>query len=240
MTVRALTRVIAIQHHECETLGAISDALARSGIDFNQLLLCEGSPEPDIAPCDGLIVLGGPYSVCRPEGHPRLLRELALIRRALALGRPVLGICLGSQLVAAALGAKVHPAAAPEIGWLPVRLEAAGKDDRLFHGLADSFVTCVWHGDVFDLPPGAVSLARSRMTASQAYRYGANVYGLLFHLEMKPEMVAACVNAFEPGLRRAGIDPDECLIQAQSHLNAIEPTAATVFDRWAALVRSST
>ena len=234
-----MPRVIALQHHECETLGAISDALRRAGIPFMHRMLSEGFPDPDVAAWDGLIVLGGPYSVCRPERHPVLLRELALIRQALALGRPVLGICLGSQLVAAAIGASVRRAEAPEIGWLPVRLEAAGKEDPVFQGLPDSFVTCVWHSDVFDLPPGAVSLARSRMTPSQAYRYGPNVYGLLFHLEMKPYMVAACVGAFEPGLRRAGIDPDECLIEAQSHLNAIESAAAAVFDRWAALVKDS-
>ena len=235
-----MTHVIAIQHHECETLGAISDALARSGIHFSHLMLSERSPDPDIAAWDGLIVLGGPYSVCRPDCHPRLRRELALIRQALDLGRPVLGICLGSQLVATALGGRVYRAPAPEIGWLPVRLEAAGKDDRLFQGLPHTFTTCVWHGDVFDLPAGAVSLASSQMTASQAYRYGDNVYGFLFHLEMKLDMVAACVGAFEPGLRGAGMDPDECLIQAQSHLSAIERTAATVFDRWTALVRSVT
>jgi GMP synthase (glutamine-hydrolysing) len=162
-----------------------------------------------------------------------------VIRRALALGKPVLGICLGSQLLASALGAEVRAAEAPEIGWLPIRLEPAASDDRLFHDLPSSFTTCVWHGDVFDLPRGAVSLARSATTQCQAYRYGTAAYGLLFHLEMKPEMVAACVTAFEPRLRKVGIEPEHCVAEAAGHITAAAPVAERVFGRWADLVRKA-
>jgi GMP synthase (glutamine-hydrolysing) len=137
--------------------------------------------------------------------------------------------------LAAALGANVRAAKVPEIGWLPVRLEPA-HHDRLFHDLPASFVTCVWHGDIFDLPAGAVALARSKMTACQAFRYGTNAYGLLFHLEMKPEMVAACVSAFEPRLRQAGIDPTHCIIEAADHFKRLLAVRETVFNRWAELV----
>jgi GMP synthase (glutamine-hydrolysing) len=139
-------------------------------------------------------------------------------------------------MLAAVLGARVRSAETPEIGWLPVRLEPAARDDRLFYDLPTSFVTCVWHGDMFDLPPGAVSLARSEKTPCQAFRYGTNVYGLLFHLEMQPNMVAACVSAFESRLRKAGIDPAHCLAEAEGHLARLAPVAETVFGRWANMV----
>jgi GMP synthase (glutamine-hydrolysing) len=232
-----MARLLVLQHYGCETLGAIADALRLSEIEWSYVSLADGSSAvPDISDAQGLIVLGGPFSVYHPERHPFIRDEIELIHSALALSKPILGICLGSQLLAAALGAMVRPAEDPEIGWLPVRLEPAARNDRLFHDLPDSFVTCVWHGDVFDLPVGAVSLARSRMTACQAYRYRANVYGLLFHLEMKPEMVAACVGAFESRLRDAGIDPNHCVTEAKDRLTALAPVAETVFRRWAELV----
>jgi GMP synthase (glutamine-hydrolysing) len=204
---------------------------------WNYVSLTDGrAATPELADVAGLIILGGPLSVYQSDRYPFLRSETDLIRRAIELGMPVLGICLGSQLLATALGAKVQAAKAPEIGWLPIRLEPAANADRLFRDLPASFVTCVWHGDVFDLPPGAISIARSEMTPCQAYRYGSNVHGSLFHLEMKPVMVAGCVSAFEPRLRQAGIDPDHCLAEATGHLAALAPVAETVFGQWAELI----
>lgn len=232
-----MARVIVLQHYGCETLGAIADALQRLRVECDYFSLVDRrSATPDIGDAQGLIVLGGPFSVYDPERYPFVQREMEVIRRGLDLGRPILGICLGSQMLATVLGGEVRAAVAPEIGWLRVQLEPAARDDRLFHNLAESFVTCVWHGDIFDLPPGAVSLARSTMTACQAYRYGANAYGLLFHLEMKPEMVAACVHAFESRLHQAGIDPGHCVAEAVERLAAVAPVAETVFNRWAEMV----
>ncbi len=232
-----MARVIVLQHHGCETLGAIGDALRRAQIEWSYLSLADpASPAPEVGEADALIVLGGPFSVYLPEYHSFVRREMELIRSMLELGRPILGICLGSQLLAAVLGAAVYRASAPEIGWLPVELEPQACDDRLFHGLPSSFITCVWHGDLFDLPRGAVSLARTQMTRCHAFRYGTNVYGLLFHLEMQPAMVAACVNAFEPRLRQVGIDPARCVAEADAHLARLAPVAETVFRRWAELV----
>ena len=236
-----MTRVIALQHYGCETLGALGDALAKALIEWEYVSLTDGqTPVPDLSGVDGLVVLGGPFSVYQPERYSFVRSETELIRKVLALGKPVLGICLGSQLLASALGAKVRAAEAPEIGWLQIRLEAAARDDRLFHDLPESFITCVWHGDIFDLPRGAVSLARSQMTPCQAYRYGATAYGLLFHLEMKREMVASCVTAFEPRLRKAGIEPEHCLAGADGHISAAAPVAERVFGRWAELVQAGT
>jgi GMP synthase (glutamine-hydrolysing) len=232
-----MTHVIVLQHYGCETLGAIADALHCWQTEWSYFCLAENpTAAPDISDAEGLIVLGGPFSVYRPECYPFVRGEMELIRSALELGKPILGICLGSQLLAAVLGAKVRAADAPETGWLPIQLEPAAHGDRLFHDLPPSFVTCVWHGDVYDQPPGAVVLARSEMTPCQAYRYGSNAYGLLFHLEMKPEMVAACVTAFESRLRLAGIDPADCVAEAAGYLTKLAPVARTVFGRWTEMV----
>ena len=235
-----MPRVITLQHYGCETLGAIADALRRSRIEWSYFSLADRpSATPGISDAQGLIVLGGPFSVYHTERYPFVRTEMELIRGAVGLGKPVLGICLGSQLLAAVLGSKVRAASTTEIGWFPIQLEPAARDDRLFHGLPSPFVTCVWHGDVFDLPRGAVSLAHSDITQCQAFRYGTNVYGMLVHLEMQPKMVAACVSAFEARLRQAGIDPAHCVAEAEGHLAEIAPVAETVFRRWADLLIAS-
>ena len=140
--------------------------------------------------------MGGPMGVYEQDRYPFLRDELRLIEAALKDGRPVLGVCLGSQLLAAALGAKVVKGPGKEIGWYPVSLLAGARDDRLFGSAPDSFTPLHWHGDVFDLPAGAVALATSEKTPLQAYRYGENVYGLLFHIEPDAAIVAGMVRDF--------------------------------------------
>jgi GMP synthase (glutamine-hydrolysing) len=124
----------------------------------------------------GLIVMGGPMGVYEEARFPFLRRERNLIERALADRVPVLGICLGSQLLASALGAPVRKGLRKEIGWHPVYLEDAAGDDPLFRETPVEFDAFHWHGDVFDLPTGAVRLAHSSLTEYQAFRYGENAY----------------------------------------------------------------
>ena len=150
----------------------------------------------------GLIVMGGPEAVYQLDRYPYLRDEIALIENALKAGRPVLGVCLGSQLLAAALGANVRRAAHKEIGWYPVRLRSEAKDDRLLGGVPEEFVACHWHSDIFDLPGGAVPLASSELTELQGFRYGENAWGLLFHAEMTQQIVAALVSEFGEGLKK--------------------------------------
>jgi GMP synthase (glutamine-hydrolysing) len=125
---------------------------------------------------------------------------------------------------------------AREIGKLPVELDSVACDARLFHGLSSSFVTCDWHGDAFDLPPGAVSLLRQEVTLCRAFRYGTNLYGLLFHLEKRPKMAAACLSAFESRIRQAGVDPAQCDAETERHVVKLVSVAETIFRRWTELV----
>src|SRR5262249_25507763 len=141
-----------------------------------------GQPIPrSIGEAAGLIVMGGPMGVYEQDRYPYLTDEIRLIEDALGVGKPILGICLGSELLAAALGAEVRRATSKEIGWHRVSLTDSALEDKLLSGIDSSFMAYHWHGDEFELPVGAVALIRSDATANQAFRYGDRAYGFLFH-----------------------------------------------------------
>jgi len=134
-----------------------------------------------------IVIMGGPMSVNDPL--PGLAEELKLIERALHDATPALGICLGSQLIAKALGARVYRNAELEIGWAPVSFTPAAQADAIFGPMKSPTQFFHWHGETFDLPKGAEWLAYSHKTRHQAFRYGRGVYGLQFHPEVTPEMI---------------------------------------------------
>lgn len=243
-----MAKVWVLQHHPAENLGAIAQALEAAALTWQYVRVFDGDTVPaEMKGADGLIVMGGAEAVYRLDRYPYLRAEMRLIEDALKAGRPVLGVCLGSQLLAAVLGANVRRAAHKEIGWYPVRLRPDAKDDRLLRGLADEFaeessrefVACHWHGDVFDLPAGAVPLASSELTELQAFRHGENAWGLLFHAEMTQRIVAALVAEFGKGLKRVGIDGDEILASTPRYLPALSKIAETIFGRWAAQIQET-
>ena len=235
-----MAKVWVLQHHPAENLGAIADSLESAALAWQYVRVFDGHPVPaDMKGAGGLIVMGGPESVYQLDRYPYLRAEIALIENALKAGRPILGVCLGSQLMAAVLGVNVRRAAHKEIGWYPVTLRSGAKDDRLLRGLPEQFVACHWHGDIFDLPAGAVALASSELTEVQAFRYGENAWGLLFHAEMTQRIVAALVSEFGEGLKRVGIDGDEILASAPCHLADLSKIAETIFGRWAAPIQGT-
>ncbi len=181
-------RVLVFRHVPFEGLGWIEPALCARNIEieYADLYLPE-TRLPEISAFDGLIFMGGPMSVNDPL--PYLAREMCAIRDAAARRQPVLGICLGAQLTAKALGARVYPAAQKEIGWFDVHLTDAAQDDPLFAGIPRTASVFHWHGETFDLPPDATLLASSERCAHQAFRLGDSIYGLQFHLEITPEMI---------------------------------------------------
>jgi GMP synthase (glutamine-hydrolysing) len=232
-------RVLVIQHVASEPPGSITSALAAAGVDMTIVRVHEGQPVPRALPAGfaGLVVMGGPMAVYESHRHPHLDDELALIFACVKAGIPVLGVCLGSQLLAAALGAKITPGGRKEIGWYSVWLEDAASDDPLFAGIESPFMGFHWHGDVFPLPAGAVALARSEMTPLQAFRHGANAYGLLFHLEVTGAQVSGMAADFAGELRAAGITPGPITAGVAAHGGALEALGRRVFARWAALLR---
>jgi GMP synthase (glutamine-hydrolysing) len=170
--------------------------------------------------------MGGPMGVYQADRHPHLIAELRLIEHAVTNDLPIFGICLGSQLLAAALGANVRPQGTQEIGWKPVWRSDAS--DAVFGTLPDEISPLHWHGDVFDLPPGAVALARSEMTPLQAFRHGRHRYGVLFHLEVRAAELAGMAQAFPEELALGG----PVLEEAPARLAHLRPLAERAFDAW--------
>lgn len=173
--------------------------------------------------------------VSEQDRHPFLSDEMRLIEQALKADRPILGVCLGSQLLAATLGAQVVRAASKEIGWHRVTLAPAAKEDRLWSGVKPSFVAFHWHGDVFEVPQGAVVLASSTATACQAFRYGERAYGLLFHLEVTQEVIKKMAKTFAGELWEARVAADRLIRETQAHLPDLHRVGHAVFNRWAGL-----
>ena len=169
--------LLAIQHVPWETPHRILDACA--GLDVHTVKPLAGQPLPDHDEVSGAVVMGGPMNV-DDDRHPELATEREWLAEAMRRELPVLGICLGAQLLARALGAEVRPGERPELGYVPV--EILEPDDPILGGLAPSATVLHWHGDVFDLADGATHLARSAQTEVQAFRHG-NAWGVLFHSE---------------------------------------------------------
>jgi len=234
-----MSDVRILQHVRPEPPGTIAEALDDRGLSHRTTRIFRDDPVPDTLDADGLVVMGGPMGVEDLDDRPHLSRELTLIEQALQDDRPVLGVCLGSQLLAHVLGADVRSAPQKEIGWDDVILTDAAADDPLFHDVGDPFTAFHWHGDVFALPDGAVSLARSAQTEHQAFRYGDTAYGLLFHLEVTPKTVAWMTKAFQDELADDGLDGAAIRRAAMTHEATLRDTARTVFGRWAELVGAS-
>ncbi len=184
-TGRSRTAAV-IRHVPHEDLGLIEAALAGAGIGYRYYGPDELAAIP--AGYDFLIILGGPWSLY--DNYPWLKSETAFVRAAIDAGIPVLGICLGAQLIAASLGADVLPCGAREIGWYGIELTPEGVQDALMGRLHPEETVFQWHGDTFELPAGAVHLAASPLCRNQAFRYGDKVYALQFHLEVTAAMVA--------------------------------------------------
>jgi GMP synthase (glutamine-hydrolysing) len=179
-----------LRHVSHESAGTLEGVLSEMEVNFRYIdLFAPECEPPDLKMVSGLVVLGGPMNVDEVERHPHLAWEVSLIKQALAAGLPVLGICLGAQLLAKALGARVYPNQVKEIGWYRINLTPHADRDSLFEGSGKQITVFHWHGDTFDLPPGAVRLAQNELCPNQAFRYGRSAYGLQFHIEMTAEMI---------------------------------------------------
>lgn len=229
--------VWAIQHIECETPGTITDALKAEAISLQTVNAYKGEPVPkEMGAAAGLIIMGGPMGVYEEDRYPFLCDEIRLIEQAVKEDKAVLGVCLGSQLLAKALGARVTKGKKKEIGWHPVSLTAGATKDRLWSGVEPSFTAYHWHGDVFELPRGAEPLASSALTPCQAFRYGDRAYGLLFHMEVTEKIIAGMIRTFAAELKQEAIDGRQIAEQAGNYLSSLQGIGRVVFRRWAGLV----
>jgi GMP synthase-like glutamine amidotransferase len=183
-------RFLVFQHIAIEHPGIFRDFFAADGIAWDAVELDAGEAIPPLDGYDALWVMGGPMDVWEQDQHPWLAAEQQAIREAVGRGLPYMGVCLGHQLLAAALGGKVGKAARAEVGILDVELTEAGGRDPLFAGFEPRFKALQWHGaEVAEPPPGAVVLARSPLCAVQALRSGRHAYGMQYHTELTPATV---------------------------------------------------
>jgi len=185
-----MKRLLVFQHVPHEILGTFNPLLKAAGFRIRYVNFGRTPDEiPNIDKYDGLIILGGPMCVDQTDSHPHLLTEIESIKQAMERHMPVLGICLGAQLIATALGARVGKNPVKEIGWYDVTPTKQGEQDPLFSCFDGTEKIFQWHGDTFDIPHGAVSLASSPECANQAFRFGERTYGLQFHLEVDEPLI---------------------------------------------------
>jgi GMP synthase (glutamine-hydrolysing) len=235
-----VAKIWVLQHHPVENLGLIANSLEEAALAWQYVRVFDGAAIPkDMNGAGGLIVMGGPESVYRFDRYPYLRDEIRLIESALHENKPILGVCLGAQLLAAALGATVRRGDAREIGWYPVSLAQAASDDRLMRGLPSEFMAAHWHSDVFELPEGAVALASSEKTAVQAFRFGDKAYGILFHAEISAERLNKMVGEFGEDLKRVGVDGDSFVARAADYLPELGAIGGTIYSRWAAPIQGT-
>jgi GMP synthase (glutamine-hydrolysing) len=229
---------VAIRHVAFEDLGTFEPVLAAAGYAVRYVEAADGLPasgsvgERALLAADLLVVLGGPIGAYEEQSFPFLADELRLVETRIAAGRPVLGICLGAQVIARSLGARVYPGPVKEIGWAPIRLTTEGSASCLRH-LKNDVPVLHWHGDTFDLPDGATRLASSTHYENQAFSYDAAVLALQFHLEVAPAQLErwfighSVEIAAAPGINVLGLRHDTLV-----HGPALEAAAAKVLAEW--------
>jgi GMP synthase (glutamine-hydrolysing) len=229
--------VLVIQNSAPEATGAIGEELTRNQIVLHTVHPYSGEAlPPELGDAAGLVIMGGPIGVYEQAQHPFLKGELKLIEHALGNRRPILGVCLGSQLLATALGAVVDKGVRKEIGWHPVWLSKEAEHDPLWTGASPHFIAFHWHGDLFSPPTGAASLAHSELTSCQAFRYDRSAYGLLFHLEVTETLIRAMVGAFARELSEASLDGIRIVEAIPKHLPGLQKLGSKVFAQWATLL----
>jgi len=238
-------RILVFQHIAIEHPGILRDFLAADGIAWDAVELDEGEAIPPLDGYDALWAMGGPMDVWEEAEHPWLVAEKRAIREAvIERGMPYLGLCLGHQLLGAALGGKVGKMKAPEVGILDVELTAAGRADPLFAGVAPRHAALQWHGAaVAVVPAGAVVLASSPVCPVQAMRVGTRAYGIQYHVELTAATVgewgeipayACSLDAVLGSGALTGLDAE-----AARHMPAFNANARLLYENWMRVVRAA-
>ncbi|WP_072390032.1 type 1 glutamine amidotransferase [Hyphomicrobium sp. CS1GBMeth3] len=235
-------KVLVLQHLGVEHPGVFRDFLREDGVAWHTVELDQGEPIPDLEAFDVMMVMGGPQDVWQEDLFPWLAPEKAAIRRFVAeLGRPYLGLCLGHQLLADALGGHVAPGARPEVGALTISLTEEGRRDPVLAGVPDPLEVLQWHGaEVKALPDGAVHLARSDVCEFQAFRIGERAYGLQCHVEATGNTVAdwaaipEYAQALEATLGAGSVD--RLATDVADRLPAYTSVARTLYTNFKALI----
>lgn len=240
-----MKKILVCQHVPHELLGTLNPLLKKSGFRIRYVNFGRHPHlKPSLAGYDGLIILGGPMNCDEVDKYPHLAHEVDLIQKALGEKMPILGICLGAQLMARALGAKVTPNVKKEIGWYPLTLTGEGEKDPLFRHLKGIKRVFQWHGDTFEIPNGAPYLASSPLCQNQAFRYARNAYALQFHLEVERAMIERWLhvpaNQAELEFLENEIDPHQIKEETKEYIDALMKRGLLVFGEWIKLFGEKT
>ncbi len=223
-----------LQHVAFEGLASIEPWAKSKGHSLSATRFYNNEPLPNVEDIDWLIIMGGPMNIYEESKYPWLAQEKRFIEQAIENEKIILGICLGSQLIADALGAKVFPNQDKEIGWFPIELTSEEQTPQVFNFLPNQFTVFHWHGDTFDLPDGATRIAKSEGCENQAFAYGERVIGLQFHLESTKgsvqKILENCSDEIVEG--RYIQKPDEMLSQ-EDNFRQINEAMHGILDRLA-------
>jgi len=226
-------RIHCFQHVEYENLGCIYNWIIKNkhNITYTRFFENYTIPKPD--DYDWLIVMGGPMGVYDTDKFSWLAEEKNAIKQAIANDKTVIGICLGSQLIADALGAEVYKNPEKEIGWFDITLKDLAKNNNLFNSEQDTFKVFHWHGDTFNLPVGAKHLAFSNVCTNQAFLYKNNILGLQFHLEVTELSIKAMLENGISELTGGGsIQSGSQIIKQQNHIQYNNALMFSILDKF--------
>jgi GMP synthase-like glutamine amidotransferase len=227
-------RVLSIVIHDNAGAGVFGEV---PDVEFVQWMPPQNGSAPKLDGFDAIMAFGGSMHVDHEEEHPWLRTEKALLRDALERGTPVLGVCLGAQLLAEVAGARPHPAAVPEIGWFPVQVTEDGRADPIVGPLAPEFEVLQWHSYESPLPPGATALARNP-ACLQVFRVADRpAWGLQFHCEVTAADAASWIDEFHDEAVAGGIDPDELRAETAKRIRAQNELGRELAARFVAAAR---
>jgi GMP synthase (glutamine-hydrolysing) len=229
-----MKKLLVCQHVAHEILGTLNPLLKQAGFRIRYVNFARHpDAQPSLDGYDGIVILGGPMSANDTDRLPHLVTEMNLIEQAMQRNLPVLGICLGAQLIAKTLGAAVYPNPEKEIGWYDVSPTDKADSDPLLSKFRDSEKIFQWHGETFDMPRSTCHLAFSTLCANQAFRYGDNVYGFQFHLEVDEPMIHRWLALAEHRneFRELGenIDPQRIHTETPEHIAHLHHLSDRVF-----------
>lgn len=232
-------RVLVVKHVSWEGPHRIGDALTRAGFELDVRSPIDGDVLPEIKDVVGAVFMGGPMNVDQTEQYPGLQSEREWLTQAIPSGLPILGVCLGAQLIARAMGSEVLPGPGPEIGWAPIKIH--DDTDPLAASLAPTTSVLHWHGDVFALPAGAQLLASSTMTAVQGFRID-NAWGFLFHAEADRDLTKLWLaesSMYDEAVQALGAGgPQEIEIGSTAHDADVRAASEPAFEAFASLITS--
>ena len=231
-----MRRLLVIQNACCEHLGTLQSMFENDNFEINRLIAVDGDNlSHNLDDYNALVILGGPASVY--DNHQYLRDEEKLIKNAIVKDIPILGICLGSQLLVKAIGGEVYKGPKKEIGWYPIEITNDGING-IFNGLEKNIMVFQWHGDTYDLPNNAVTLAKSKLYPIQAFRV-RNAIGIQFHLEVSKYMVMDWIEQYRSELEsiRSYIDVNTIIAELDVNINTINGYTSLLYRNFRKLIK---